>query len=193
MEKGVILAKIKEKQYIYIVQAQLEPSKCKIGKTNDLNRRLKEYNSITGKSKENKYQYLFTCEVKNMAEVENAIKENFIHLREETSKEIYFYNSHLFKDYVKYLRSHKMFLKEIKVAQLKRASNRQGKVEHIKISHFPVVNLNCTHTISDSASDIAQNDVNIANRIRSDPMILTGNPRALLQPAIATSVTISDA
>jgi hypothetical protein len=29
------------KQYIYIVQASLEPSKCKIGKTNDLERRLK--------------------------------------------------------------------------------------------------------------------------------------------------------
>ena len=46
----------KEKQYIYIVQALLEPSKCKIGKTNDLQRRLKEYNNMTGKSKENTYQ-----------------------------------------------------------------------------------------------------------------------------------------
>jgi predicted GIY-YIG superfamily endonuclease len=106
------LAKTKEKQYIYIVQAQLEPSKCKIGKTNDLNRRLKEYNSITGKSKENKYQYLFSCEVKNMAEVENAIKEKYFHLREETSKEIYFYNSVLFKDYIKFIKAHKMFIKE---------------------------------------------------------------------------------
>ncbi|MDR0526987.1 MAG: GIY-YIG nuclease family protein, partial [Spirochaetaceae bacterium] len=44
-----------EKEYISIVQASLEPSKCKIGKTNDLERRLKEYNSITGKSKENVY------------------------------------------------------------------------------------------------------------------------------------------
>jgi predicted GIY-YIG superfamily endonuclease len=86
------LAKSKEKQYIYIVQAQLEPSKCKIGKTNDLNRRLKEYNNITGKSKENKYQYLFTCEVKNMTQVENDIKEKYSIYREERSKEIYFYN-----------------------------------------------------------------------------------------------------
>ncbi|MDR0569246.1 MAG: GIY-YIG nuclease family protein, partial [Spirochaetaceae bacterium] len=38
-----------EKQYIYIVQASKETSRCKIGKTNDLERRLKEYNSITGK------------------------------------------------------------------------------------------------------------------------------------------------
>ena len=49
----------KAKQYIYIVQASLEPAKCKIGKTNDLERRLKEYNNMTGKSKENIYQYLF--------------------------------------------------------------------------------------------------------------------------------------
>jgi hypothetical protein len=33
----------KAKQYIYIVQASLEPAKCKIGKTNNLERRLKEY------------------------------------------------------------------------------------------------------------------------------------------------------
>ncbi|EPY1732410.1 GIY-YIG nuclease family protein [Campylobacter upsaliensis] len=35
------------KQYLYIAQGSLEPSKCKIGITNDLNRRLKEYNSTT--------------------------------------------------------------------------------------------------------------------------------------------------
>jgi predicted GIY-YIG superfamily endonuclease len=68
--REVKLAKDKAKQYIYIVQALLEPSKCKIGKTTDLERRLKEYNNITGKSKDNIYQYLFTCEVKNMAAVE---------------------------------------------------------------------------------------------------------------------------
>jgi len=103
----------KTKQYIYIVQASLEPSKCKIGKTNDFERRLKEYNNITGKSKENKYQYLFTCETKNMAQLENAVKEQFSHLREEKSKEIYFYNSTLFKNYVKFIKSHKLFVKEI--------------------------------------------------------------------------------
>jgi hypothetical protein len=107
------LAKSKAKQYIYIVQALLEPSKCKIGKTNDLERRLKEYNNMTGKSKENIYKYLFTCEVKNMTQVENDIKEKFPVLREEKSKEIYFYNSALFKNYVKFIKSHKMFVKEI--------------------------------------------------------------------------------
>ncbi|WP_461256538.1 adenine-specific methyltransferase EcoRI family protein [Treponema sp. R80B11-R83G3] len=106
------MAKSKEKQYIYIVQALLEPSKCKIGKTNDLNRRLKEYNSMTGKSKENIYQYLLTCEVKDMATVENDLKYEFITLREEKSKEIYFFNTHWFNQYVKFIKSHPLFIKE---------------------------------------------------------------------------------
>ena len=37
------MTKEKEKQYIYIVQASNEINTCKIGKTNDLERRLKEY------------------------------------------------------------------------------------------------------------------------------------------------------
>ena len=101
------------KEYIYIVQAFLEPSKCKIGITNNLDRRLKEYNSMTGKSKDNIYKYLFTCEVKDMAQLENSIKEHFSYLREEKSKEIYFYNDSLFNGYVKFIKSHKMFIKEI--------------------------------------------------------------------------------
>jgi predicted GIY-YIG superfamily endonuclease len=110
------------KQYIYIVQASLEPSKCKIGKTNDLDRRLKEYNNITGKSKENAYRYLFTCEVKDMARVESAVKGNFSELREDSGKEIYFYNPALFNRYVKFIKSHKSFVKEIFI---KEAAQRQ--------------------------------------------------------------------
>ncbi|MDR3110294.1 MAG: GIY-YIG nuclease family protein, partial [Planctomycetaceae bacterium] len=102
----------KAKQYIYIVQASLEPTKCKIGKTNDLERRLKEYNHMTGKSKDNCYQYLFTCEVKNMTQVEIAVKEKFSHLREEKSTEIYFYNLTLFKGYVELIKAHHSFIKE---------------------------------------------------------------------------------
>jgi len=64
-------------QYIYIVQASKESSWCKIGKTNDLERRLKEYNNMTGKSKDNLYEYLFTCEVSDMTQIENDIKEEF--------------------------------------------------------------------------------------------------------------------
>ena len=103
----------KTKQFIYIVQALLEPSKCKIGKTSDLERRLKEYNNMTGKSKENIYQYLFTCEVKNMTQVENDLKEKYSTHREEKSKEIYFYNKDFFKHYVTFLQTHPMFVKEV--------------------------------------------------------------------------------
>jgi predicted GIY-YIG superfamily endonuclease len=103
----------KEKQYIYIVQASLEPAKCKIGITNNLDRRLKEYNNMTGKSKDNIYKYIFTCEAKDMAQLENAIKEKYSYLREEKSKEIYFFNTHLFNEYVKFIKSHPLFIKEI--------------------------------------------------------------------------------
>ena len=107
------MGKSKEKQYIYIVQSSKELTKCKIGKTNNLERRLKEYNNMTGKSKETVYQYLFTCEVKDMTQVENDLKEKYSMLREEKSKEIYFFNSELFKHYVVFLKTHAMFIKEI--------------------------------------------------------------------------------
>jgi len=116
----------RENQYIYIVQASLEPSKCKIGKTNDLERRLNDYNNMTGKSKENIYQYLFTCEVKDMALVENALTKSFFKFREEKSKEIYFYNPALFKDYVHFIKSHKLFVKEIFIKP-------EGKKQLVKI------------------------------------------------------------
>ena len=106
-----------ENQYIYIVQASLEPSKCKIGKTTDLDRRLKEYNNITGKSNENVYSYLFTCQVKNMTRVEKDIKDQYVHLREEKSKEIYFYNPMLFEGYVNFIKSHKSFVEKIYIKQ----------------------------------------------------------------------------
>ena len=104
-----------EKEYTYIVQASQEDTKCKIGKTNDLERRLKEYNNMTGKSKENVSRYLFTCEVKNMTQVEKDIKKGFITLREEKNKEIYFFNKPLFENYVKFIKSHPLFVKEISI------------------------------------------------------------------------------
>jgi hypothetical protein len=107
------LAEEKEKQYIYIVQALLEPSKCKIGRTNDLERRLREYNSMTGKSKDNVYRYLFACEVKDMSAVEGDLKEKYCVLREEKNREIYFYNSELFKHYVIFIKTHPSFVKEV--------------------------------------------------------------------------------
>ncbi len=100
------------KEYVYIVQSSLEPAKCKIGITDNLKRRLKEYNSTTGQSKDNIYKYLFTCRVKNMRQVENDIKNQFPHLREQSSREIYFYNNALFNDYVGFICAHAYFIEE---------------------------------------------------------------------------------
>ena len=100
-------------EFIYIVQSSLEPAKCKIGRTDNLERRLKEYNSMTGTSKDNIYSYIFSCQVKNMKQVEEDIKNQFPHLREQSSREIYFYNNSLFDMYVDFIRSHKDFVKEI--------------------------------------------------------------------------------
>lgn len=98
--------------FLYIVQSSLEPAKCKIGITDNLERRLREYNATTGQSKDNIYAYLFTCEVKNMRQIENDIKNNFPHLREQSSREIYFYNAALFEMYVSFIRSHPLFISE---------------------------------------------------------------------------------
>ena len=103
----------KEKQYIYIVQASQELSFCKIGKTNDLERRLKEYNNMTGKSQSNVYQYLFSCEVKEMAQAEKDIKEKFSDFREKKKKEIYFFTDKWFEMYVNFIKSHPLFVEEI--------------------------------------------------------------------------------
>lgn len=99
-------------QFLYIVQSSLEPAKCKIGITDNLERRLKEYNSTTGQSKDNIYKFLFTCEVKDMRAIENDIKNQFPHLREQSSREIYFYNNSLFDMYVDFIRSHPLFISE---------------------------------------------------------------------------------
>jgi len=107
------MAKDNTKQNNYIVQASREPLSCKIGKTNDLERRLNEYNNMTGKSKSNIYQYLFTCEVNDMTLVEKDIKEKFSTLREDKRREIYLFNSYLFDDYVKFIKVHPMFVNEI--------------------------------------------------------------------------------
>ncbi|MBR6355327.1 MAG: GIY-YIG nuclease family protein [Alphaproteobacteria bacterium] len=95
-----------------MVQSSLEPAKCKIGITDNLERRLKEYNATTGQSKDNIYTYLFTCEVKNMRQIENDIKNNFPHLREQSSREIYFYNAALFDMYVSFIKAHPLFVCE---------------------------------------------------------------------------------
>lgn len=108
------------KQYLYIVQSQLEVSKCKIGITNDLNRRLKEYNTITGISSDNTYSILFAAEVSNMRALEQDIKNNFAHLREQTNREIYFYNPSLFDMYVDFIYASEHFLKKIVLKESKK-------------------------------------------------------------------------
>ncbi|WP_300703539.1 GIY-YIG nuclease family protein, partial [uncultured Brachyspira sp.] len=102
-----------KKEYMYIVQSSLEPDKCRIGITDNLERKLKEYNSITGKSEDNIYSFLFICEVKNMRKIEADIKNQFSCLRELSRNEIYFYNTILFDMYVDFIKSHPLFIKEI--------------------------------------------------------------------------------
>ncbi|WDL75373.1 GIY-YIG nuclease family protein [Helicobacter winghamensis] len=108
------------KQYLYIVQGNLEPSKCKIGITNDLQRRLKEYNAITGISSDNTYSILFAAEVSNMRALEQDIKNNFAHLREQSNREIYFYNPSLFDMYVDFICASDHFLKKVVLKESKK-------------------------------------------------------------------------
>jgi predicted GIY-YIG superfamily endonuclease len=103
------------KQYIYIVQASKETSWCKIGKTDNLERRLKQYNNMTGKSAENIYCCLFACEVDAMTQVENDIKKEYRKLRQEKKKEIYFFSPEMLKEYINFIKSHELFVKEISV------------------------------------------------------------------------------
>ncbi|GMO60008.1 MAG: hypothetical protein Ta2D_05620 [Rickettsiales bacterium] len=106
-------------EYIYIVQSSLEMSKCKIGITDNLDRRLSEYNNMTGKSKDNIYTYLFTAEVQDKKQIENDIKDKFNDLRETKSKEMYFYNPTLFNRYVEFIKTHNLFIKEIPIKKEK--------------------------------------------------------------------------
>jgi hypothetical protein len=125
------MTKGKTKQYIYVVQALLEPSKCKIGKTGNLERRLKDYNTMTGKSHENIYRYLFTCEVNDMTKVEQDVKKKYSDLREGKSREIYFYNPALFEKYVRFIKSHPSFVEEIFI---KTDDRQEVKTKTVKIT-----------------------------------------------------------
>jgi predicted GIY-YIG superfamily endonuclease len=108
------LSKVKaEKQYVYIAQSLKEKNVCKIGITDNYERRLKEYNRTTGKSKGNETEYLFVCEVKDMVKVENTIKKAFPANREENKREIYFYNTPLFNMYVDFIKRNILFVKEV--------------------------------------------------------------------------------
>jgi predicted GIY-YIG superfamily endonuclease len=107
------MATYKERQYIYIVQSSSEKSRCKIGRTDNLERRLKEYNNMTGKSVDNIYEYLFACEVQDMTQVEKDIKKEFMRYREKTNKEMYLLNGITIVEFVNFIKSHPLFIKEI--------------------------------------------------------------------------------
>jgi hypothetical protein len=103
------------KQYIYIAQAEKEKTRCKIGKTTNLEKRLKTYNSTTGVSLDDFYKYLFACEVKDATVIENDIKKEFKEDRETNNREMYFYNPAKFDKYVKFIKKHKLFVEEISI------------------------------------------------------------------------------
>lgn len=107
----------KAKQYVYIVQSSKETNVCKIGITDNFSRRLKEYNNMTGKSKDTIFKYLFVCEVKDMKKVENAIKKEFFTNRAEKAKEIYLYNEPWFNLYVDFIKRSQLFIKEILIKE----------------------------------------------------------------------------
>ncbi|EFU72704.1 adenine-specific methyltransferase EcoRI family protein [Campylobacter upsaliensis] len=117
------------KQYLYIAQGSLEPSKCKIGITNDLNRRLKEYNSTTGVSAENSYSYLFAAEVSDMKALEQDIKNQFPYLRELEKREIYFYNPSLFDMYVNCVVASPYFIKKVTFKESKKSNLVKAKTQ----------------------------------------------------------------
>ncbi|MFQ6342573.1 adenine-specific methyltransferase EcoRI family protein [Campylobacter sp. VTCC 70190] len=100
-------------QFIYIVQSKKEKSWCKIGITNDLKRRLKEYNATTGISAENSYAYLFAAQVSDMKALEQDLKKKFSYLRELQKREIYLYNPSCFDMYVDFIKTSVYFLKKV--------------------------------------------------------------------------------
>ena len=104
----------KPKEYIYIAQSSTEALWCKIGITSDLDERLNTYNRhITGKSKDNIYRYLFTCEVEDMRQVENDITAKFKILRQDSKTEIYLCSKEMFENYVNFIKEHPLFIEEI--------------------------------------------------------------------------------
>ena len=107
-----------EMEYIYIAQSSTEVLWCKIGITDNLDRRLSDYNrQRTGKSKDNIYSYLFTCEVENMRQVENDITAKFKLFRQDSKTEIYLCSKEALEEYVKFIKVHPLFIKEIFLKQ----------------------------------------------------------------------------
>jgi len=102
-----------KKQYIYIIQAPRETDTCKVGLSNDPEHRIKDLNNRTGKSQSNQFEPLFICEVADMLQVENDFKEKFSTHRPIKRKEIFVFTNDFFEDYVKFLKEHPLFIKEV--------------------------------------------------------------------------------
>ncbi|GMO58993.1 MAG: hypothetical protein Ta2D_04770 [Rickettsiales bacterium] len=105
-------------EYIYIAQQQKEETRVKIGKTGDYESRLKQYNG-TGTPKDNQYSFLFVAEVKNMTEVENNIKEKYKDFKEQENKEMYVWIPSTNKSIIDFIKTHKLFIKEIVIKKEK--------------------------------------------------------------------------
>ena len=97
------------KQYIFIAQSTSVTSECRIGLSNNLDKHLSAYNDKKRKSADNEYRYVFVCEVNDMAEIMNDIREQFHLYRIPSDEEIYFLNELLFEMYADFIKSHPLF------------------------------------------------------------------------------------
>ena len=83
-------------QYIYIVQASSEATKCKIDKTNDLDWRLKEYNNMTAPALEER-----GFSTKDVLQKAKAAKNDEFYTRyEDVEKELDMYPKSVWKNKV---------------------------------------------------------------------------------------------
>lgn len=107
------------KRFVYIGRYNLDRHTVKVGITNDLDRRLHEYNHTTGVSSGNEFSYLYTAKVADARTIENAIKKELAHFREDESREIYFYNQAFFNLCIKTIESHLFFEKRLEIKETK--------------------------------------------------------------------------
>jgi hypothetical protein len=103
------------KQYIFIIQSLQDASECKIGLTDYLEATIK---NITDETKENVHRFIFICEVREMIDIWNDIREKFFTYRvpkADKKDEVYFLNDELFEIYVEYIKSHPLFVDEMAI------------------------------------------------------------------------------
>ena len=132
------MTKDKSKQYIYIAQSSNATTRCKIGMTGNLDARLKEYNrkkTAVPVDMLGTYRYLFTCEVQDMRQVENDIKEEFSILREVDDREVYFFNKKLFVKYVEFIKARPLFIEEI---FYKKDTQQEPKIQYSRKTSPPL-------------------------------------------------------